>query len=109
MKKLNTIILLSSLMLFMVGCDKNFEKINTNPNAINSVSDPGLLFTNILRNTATGGDWLAESTIVQQFVLPYNLGATLGYQFNDNNPGLNAAPWGVYTGVIRTTAHMMDL
>jgi hypothetical protein len=109
MKRLNRIIILSSALFFITGCDKNFEVINRNPNAITQISDPGLLLTNILRNTATAGDWTAESTIAQQFVLPYNLGATLGYQFNDNNPGLNAAPWGVYTGVLRTTAQLMEL
>ena len=109
MKKLFRIIVSFSALLFITGCDKNFERINTNPNAITQVSDPGLLFTNILRNTATAGDWMAESTIAQQFVLPYNLGATLGYQFNDNAPGLNAGPWGVYTGVLRTTGQLIKL
>src|SRR5687768_12549006 len=109
MKKLNLIILLSSFLFFITGCDKDFEKINTNPNAILQVSDPGLLFTNILRNASTAGGWDAESTIIQHFVLPYNLGATLGYQFNDNNGGINAGPWGVYTGVLRTTTFLIDL
>lgn len=109
MKKWKLIIILCPALFFITGCDKNFEKINTNPNAITQISDPGLLFTNILRNTSTGGDWMAESTIVQQFVLPYNLGATLGYQFNDNAPGLNAGPWGVYTGVLRTTGQLIAL
>ena len=107
--KLYRIILLSAALFLITGCDKDFEKVNTNPNAILQVSDPGLLFTNILRNTTTAGDWNGESTIVQQFVLPYNLGATLGYQFNDNNGGTNSGPWGVYTGVLRTTAFLLDL
>src|SRR3954462_4872457 len=109
MKKMYRIIILSSTLFFITACDKNFELINTNPNAITQISDPGLLLTNILRNTTTAGDWNAESTIVQQFVLPYNLGATLGYQFNDNAAGLNAAPWAVYTGVLRTTQQLITL
>ncbi len=109
MKKVNRIILLFPVLFFITGCDKDFEAINTNPQAINTISDPGLLLTNILRNTSTAGTWEAEATIVQHFVLPYNQGATLGYQFNDNAPGLNAGPWGVYTGVLRTTDHLIGL
>src|SRR4051812_25148473 len=95
MKKMKLLVLAAFSMVFITGCDKDFQEINTNPQAILQINDPGMLLTNILRNTSTGGDWLAESTIIQQFVLPYNLGATLGYNFNDNNPGLNGAPWGV--------------
>ena len=108
MKKMKRLIIVTSVLIFMAGCDKNFESINRNPQAILTINDPGMLLTNILRNTSTAGDWLAESTIIQQFVLPYNLGATTGYNFNDNNPGLNGAPWGVYTGTIRTAAALMD-
>lgn len=108
MKTIKQLIIATSALVFMAGCDKNFDKINTNPLAIPRISDPGLLLTNILRNTSTGGDWQAESTIIQQFVLPYNLGATTGYNFNENNPALSGAPWGVYTGVIRTAAVLMD-
>jgi hypothetical protein len=108
MNKKTRLILVASALIFITACDKDFKDINTNPLAINQISDPGLLLTNILRNTSTGGDWLAESTIIQQFVLPYNLGATTGYNFNDNNPGLNGAPWGAYTGVIRTTVALRD-
>src|SRR6187455_2160530 len=104
MKKMKRLIIVTSVLVFMAGCDKNFERINTNPQAILTINDPGMLLTNILRNTSTAGDWQAESTIIQQFVLPYNLGATTGYNFNDNNPGLNGAPWSVYTGTIRTIA-----
>jgi len=108
MKKIKRLTIAASFLVFIAGCDKNFEKINTNPQAITQINDPGMPKANILRNTSTAGDWLAESTIIQQFVLPYNLGATTGYNFNDNNPGLNGAPWGVYTGTIRTTIALMD-
>lgn len=108
MKKIKRLLTGISFLVFITGCDKDFERINTNPQAITQINDPGMLLTNVLRNTSTGGDWFAESTIIQQFVLPYNLGATTGYNFNDNNPGLNGAPWGVYTGTIRTTVALMD-
>jgi len=93
----------------MAGCDENFEEINTNPTAILKISDPGLLFTNVLRNTSVGGSWDAESTIVQHFVLPYILGATVGYQFNENVEAANGAAFGMYTGNLRTIEHLMSL
>src|ERR1051325_5389338 len=108
MKKIKRLLVAASALVFMAGCDKKFYRINVDPQSISQISDPGLLLTNILRNTSTGGDWQAESTIIQQFVLPYNLGATTGYNFNENNPSLNGAPWGVYTGVIRTAAVLMN-
>ena len=108
MKKINRVILFFASLFFVTGCDKDFETINTSPTQITQISDPGLLFTNILRNTSTAGGWDAESTIIQHFVLPYNLGATLGYQFNDNNGGINSGPWGVYTGVLRTTTFLIN-
>ena len=107
MKKMNRFILLSSAILFLAGCDKNFEEINTNPQQVNNV-DPGFLFTNALRNTPSGS-WLGESTIAQQFVLPYNLGTTLGYQFNENVDGLNAGPFNAYTGSIKHLVHIIDM
>jgi len=56
---------------------KIFVEINTNPFAITSI-DPGLLFAGGQQLTNLGG-WESESTVVQQFVDPYNLGATLGF------------------------------
>ncbi|TDH23475.1 SusD/RagB family nutrient-binding outer membrane lipoprotein [Segetibacter sp. 3557_3] len=109
MNNLKRILTMCLAVSLMTSCDKGFEQLNTNPLAITQISDPGLLLTNILRNTSTAGGWDAESTIVQHFVLPYNVGATLGYQFNDNNPGINAGPWGVYTGVLRTTGQLITL
>ena len=108
MKTMKRLLIATAALVFMAGCNKDFKEINTNPLAIKTINDPGMLLTNILRNTATAGDWTAESTIIQQFVLPYNLGATVGYQFNDPNPAISGAPWGVYTGVLRTTQSLID-
>jgi hypothetical protein len=108
MKTMKRLLIATAALIFMAGCNKDFKEINTNPLAIKKINDPGMLLTNIQRNTAVAGDWAAESTIIQQFVLPYNLGATLGYQFNDNAPGLSGAPWGVYTGVLRTTQSLIE-
>lgn len=108
MKKKKLLIIATAALTFMTGCTKDFTKINTNPQAILQINDPGMLLTNVLRNTATAGDWAAESTIIQHFVLPYNLGATLGFNFNDNSAGLNGAPWNLYTGNIRTTVALIN-
>lgn len=108
MKKMKRIIIAASALFLIAGCDKNFKEINTNPYSIRTINDPGLLLTNILRGTSVAGDWAAESTIIQHFVLPYNLGATLGFNFNDASPGLNAAPYNIY-GSIRTIQFLLNL
>jgi hypothetical protein len=109
MKRYSKIVMLSFALLFMAGCDKGFEEVNTSPLPILDLSDPGLLFTNVLRNTSVAGNWMAESTIVQQFLLPYNTGNTLGFQFNDPSQNLNNGPWNVYTGNLRTIVHLAGL
>jgi len=109
MKNLSRIILIALPLFFMAGCDEGFEEANTSPTFIPKISDPGLLLTNILRNTSAGGGWQGESTIVQHFVLPYNLGTTAGYQFNENVDGTNSGPFGLYTGTIRTSQALMDM
>src|SRR4051812_31290918 len=106
MKRFNKIIVLCVALLFTAGCDQGFEDVNTSPLPILDLSDPGLLFSNILRNTPVAGNWMAESTIVQQFLLPYNTGNTLGFQFNDPSQNLNNGPWGVYTASLRSNVHL---
>lgn len=49
MKKLFPLLLLIGVL---TGCTKNFESINTNPNAPDKVTSPGLLLPNIIRSTA---------------------------------------------------------
>jgi hypothetical protein len=106
MKLINRIVLISAAVITLTACDKKFVEINTNPYQVTS-TDPGYLFTNALRNTPAS-DWLAESTIAQQFVLPYNLGTTAGYQFNDNVDGLNSGAFGVYTGTLKNLQHIIN-
>ena len=91
-------LLFISTVLFFAGCDKDFVEINTNPYAINSV-DPALLFAGAQRTHI--GTWTAEHTIVQQFVTPYNQGATLGFSFNADIDGNNNAKWGEYNSNIK--------
>jgi hypothetical protein len=83
-------LILICTVLFFVGCDKDFEKVNTNPYSITSV-DPALLFAGAQRNHL--GTWTAEHTIVQQFVVPYNTGANDGFNFNSDIDGVSNPKW----------------
>ena len=80
LKIFKRLLFISTVSIF-AGCDKDFVEINTNPYAINSI-DPALLFAGAQRTHV--GTWTAEHTIVQQFVTPYNQGATLGFPYPDH-------------------------
>ncbi|MCP9753446.1 SusD/RagB family nutrient-binding outer membrane lipoprotein [Ferruginibacter sp. HRS2-29] len=91
MKKIiNQIFLISSIFLF-AGCDKDFVEVNTNPYAITSV-EPQLLFAGAQRSFV-GAGWETENTIVQQFVNPFDAGATKGPNFNADIDNFNNARW----------------
>jgi len=105
MKRMNRFILLSAAVIFLASCDKDFKEINTNPQQIKN-TNAGYLFTNALLSTPAT-NWTGESTIIQQFVLPYNQGVTLGYQFNENVDGINNGPFGVYTGSLKLLEHIL--
>lgn len=93
---------LISLVCYLTACDKDFEKINTNPYAVTSI-DPALLFAGAQRTHL--GTWNAEHIIVQQFVVPYNTGANAGFSFN-KDIDLNSNPkWDLsYSGTINGTS-----
>lgn len=90
MKTINQFILVGAALLFSPGCDDDFVEVNTNPYAVNEI-DPALLFAGAQRTHL--GTWEAEHTIVQQFVNPYNQGATLGFNFNEDIDGVNNPKW----------------
>ena len=90
MLKTIKLLILISIVFFGAGCDKDFEKVNTNPYAVNTV-DPALLFAGAQRTHL--GTWTAEHTIVQQFVTPYNTGANLGFNFNEDIDGVSNPKW----------------
>ena len=106
MKKIRQLIFLSAFLLLIGGCDKGFVEINTDPFAITSI-DPALLFAGAQRTNL--GGWESESTIVQQFVIPYNLGATLGFNFNENIDGTQNGAWGQYTGAVKAFVNILNL
>ena len=102
-KTIKKLILISSVFL-VAGCDKDFKEINTNPYAITSI-DPALLFAGAQR-TGLGG-WGAEHTIVQQFVSPYNTGATIGFNFNEDVDATGR--FGEYTGSIKNMIQALNI
>ena len=100
-------ILIGSMVLASVGCDEDFVEVNTNPYAVNEI-DPALLFAGAQRTHL--GTWAAEHTIVQQFVNPYNQGATLGFNFNEDIDGVNNPKWDQsYPTTIRSMEHAISL
>ncbi len=107
---MNTIklyILLIVVILYSSGCDKDFVEINTDPYAVNDV-DPALLFAGAQRSHL--GTFAAEHTIVQQYVNPYNQGATLGFNFNADIDGVNNPKWDQsYPSVIRNMMQALTL
>ena len=97
MRKTIQILGLLSAFNILAGCDKDFVKINTDPYAVTSI-DPALLFAGAER-TFTGAGWETENTIVQQFVNPFNSGATQGPNFNADIDNFNNGRWDAsYTG-----------
>lgn len=83
------IIIIGALFTF-AGCDKDFVDVNTNPYSVLD-ADPGLLFSGSQRTHL--GTWAAEHQIVQQFVVPYNTGANLGFNFNEDIDGVSNPKW----------------
>lgn len=88
-KTIKRLALISSVFI-LAGCDKDFVQINTNPYAVTSV-DPALLFAGSQRTHL--GTWVAEHQVVQQFVVPYNTGANLGFNFNEDIDGVSNPKW----------------
>lgn len=107
MKNIKNWILLSATLLLVSGCDKDFIDINTNPYAVTKV-DPALLFAGAQRTHL--GTWAAEHTIVQHFVCPYNTGANLGFNFNEDIDLVCNPKWDQsYPGPIRNMVQAINL
>lgn len=107
MKTIKHYILISAVLLFTGGCDKDFVEINTNPYAVTSV-DPGVLLAGAQRSHL--GTWAAEHTIVQHFVCPYNTGANLGFNFNEDVDGNSTPKWNdSYPATVRNMIQALDI
>ena len=61
------------------------------------------------QRTSLGNGWESESTVIQQFVNPYNLGATLAFNFNENIDNFQNSAWGEYTGAVKTFIQILHL
>lgn len=105
MKKMNRLLIIAlSLSVITVSCDKNFGKINTNPNAVNDI-DPGLLFTSALRNNAAGG-LETDHTVAMMFMNAFG-GLTAGFNLNVYNSGQNEGRFGLYGGPVKNLVHII--
>ena len=104
MKKLKLIMLLIALLFVFEGCDKDFAEINTDPFAMVDL-DPGLLFAG--RQRTYIGDWQSEPYLVQYFMLPYNLGQTLSFQFNADIDAMQNGCWDQYTTAVRSFVRIL--
>jgi hypothetical protein len=107
MKTIQRFSIILSALLFSAGCDNEFVEVNTNPFAVTNV-DPALLFAGAQRSHI--GTWAAEHTIVQHFVNPYNQGATLGFNFNEDIDDNSNPKWNQsYPSVIRSLIQAENL
>src|SRR5688572_17621683 len=107
MKIIKNWIFLSAALLLVTACDKDFIDVNTNPYAVTKV-DPALLFAGAQRTHL--GTWAAEHTIVQHFVCPYNTGANLGFNFNEDIDLVCNPKWDQsYPGPIRNMVQAINL
>ncbi|HEY9048844.1 MAG TPA: SusD/RagB family nutrient-binding outer membrane lipoprotein [Ohtaekwangia sp.] len=107
MKTIKHCILFSAALLFATGCDKDFIEVNTNPYAVSEI-DPALLFAGAQRTHL--GTWAAEHTIVQHFVCPYNTGANLGFNFNEDIDLICNPKWDQsYPTTIRNLVQAMNI
>ena len=77
MTKYKPIILLS--FLFLAGCTKDFEEINTNPNSPDKITSPGVLLTNVIRGSVN-----------ESFGNSYRMGVIAGdMNYNDFSGNFN--------------------
>lgn len=79
MTKIKSIILIS--FLFLAGCTKDFEEINTNPNSPDKITNPGVLLTNIIRGSVN-----------DNFSSAYRMGVVVG-DMNYNDFSGNFSNW----------------
>lgn len=107
MKTIKSIIISCCAILVFAGCDKGFEEVNTNPYAINGL-DPEFIFANTIVGLSFGS-WEGEATIAQYFQNAYDLGATSGFQFNENNNNFNQIRWGNYGGPIKNLVQALEI
>lgn len=106
LKTIKKLILISSIVVF-AGCDKDLVEVNTDPYAVTTI-DPAILFAGAQRIHL--GTWYTEHTIVQQYVVPYNTGATVAFNFNEDIDLTNNAKWTAsYTNSVKNLVEALNL
>jgi hypothetical protein len=105
-KNIKRLVFITGALFLFAGCNKDLEEVNTNPYAITEI-DPAILFAGAQRTHL--GTWAAEHTIVQQFVSPYNTGANLGFNFNEDIDGNSNPKFGEYTGSIKNLVEALNI
>jgi hypothetical protein len=94
-------------LLVISGCDKNFEKINTNP-VLPSSLDPAYLLAQAELNASWGSGTLTyQSAIVQQTMHPF-LGVLAGGNVNQKNPAVERLQWDQYYPLVRNMVDILD-
>ncbi|MGB8491680.1 MAG: SusD/RagB family nutrient-binding outer membrane lipoprotein [Bacteroidales bacterium] len=106
MNKIKQVIFYIAFLLLFAGCDKDFVSINTDPFAVNEI-DHALLFAGAQRTFLQG--WESENTVAQQFVNPFNDGATLAFNFNANIDNFQNGSWGQYQGALKQFVNILHL
>lgn len=101
MKKLPIYLTIFTLCFLATSCDKGFDELNVNPNALTKV-DPGFQFNTAVVNSAfTYSNLQYETIIVKQMINPFS-GVGAAGQYNQDNRGVTAANWQrYYRSVIR--------
>lgn len=106
MKKILISIAIGILVFTFNSCDKDFEEINTNPNAFTLI-DPGFQFTYCQLNSYTGENFY-QANIVQQLI--YTIGGYLlggnQNQLSLDNSGANFSS--LYTGPIKNLVDLTE-
>jgi hypothetical protein len=99
MKTIKNIIITCCALATLISCDKGFEELNRDPNAIYDL-DPAFILGHTQQSVSFGA-WESEATIAQYFQNAYDLGGTAGFQFNQNIDGRSSVRWNNYTGPIK--------
>lgn len=89
------------------GCDKDFEKVNTNP-VLPSSLDPAYLLTQAQLNASWPGSTVTyQSAIVRHTMHPF-LGVLAGGNVNQKNPAVERVLWDQYYLLVRNVADIID-
>jgi len=95
MKNILPYAFLLTMMMATSSCDKGFDELNVNPNALTGVEPSYQLNTTIV-NTAPGyGSLSYETTIVKQMITPFS-GSGSAANFNQDNRSVSNGNWNTY-------------